>query len=466
MKLSNYFLTAALAIAFLLSSVSQVQAQRLSGYQELAMESQQQKLFFDFTVLPGRTDSAVTFSSIFSFTYDSLPFKKSNKPTAKSEFISTVNLNMEVFNSTEAALRKNNVSIEGLEPAARAFWSDTAFAQSYEQSQSDQQFLSGHLNVSLKPGIYSYVIQMNRLDDTEDRISRVQSVKIKPFSEIKIGDVLFGDRLITNDATTQLKLTSMGHNVIFGKDFYAFAYIPQYEDNATYTLQVHSLNVVGNDTSKVSEVYSQKLMNNDIRTKVIPKFAGKNAEGNFINLLSSNTGYAFALIKLPGSTFPNSHYRLTISESEADQIVSQTAFQTLWTDMPTSLLSLDVSIDMLRFIVDDKTLDRISRGSQSEREKKFREFWKQRDPTPKTAFNELMAEYYRRIDYAYENFSSRDLPGYESDQGKIYIKFGPPQNVERKFPADGATTEIWKYPNRQFIFKATSGFGDFKLVSE
>ncbi|NIT58652.1 MAG: GWxTD domain-containing protein, partial [Aliifodinibius sp.] len=78
---------------------------------------------------------------------------------------------------------------------------------------------------------------------------------------------------------------------------------------------------------------------------------------------------------------------------------------------------------------------------------------------------ELMAEYYRRIDHAYKKFTTENTIGFNSDRGEIYIKYGPPNDINRKFPKNGATTEIWTYPDRIFVFKATTGFGDFKLIS-
>ena len=133
--------------------------------------------------------------------------------------------------------------------------------------------------------------------------------------------------------------------------------------------------------------------------------------------------------------------------------------------MPTSLLNLNVAIEMLRFITNKETIKKIDNGTALEREKKFRSFWKEKDPTPNTEFNELMAEYYQRIDYTYKNFTTENTIGFNSDRGEVYIKYGPPKDINRKFPKEGATTEIWTYPNRQFIFKATTGFGDFDLVS-
>ena len=77
-----------------------------------------------------------------------------------------------------------------------------------------------------------------------------------------------------------------------------------------------------------------------------------------------------------------------------------------------------------------------------------------------------MSEYYRRIDYSFEHFSTASQPeGYDSDQGQIYIKIGPPSQVIRSFPTSGRVIEEWIYPNRSFVFTASSGFGDFTLVN-
>jgi len=48
------------------------------------------------------------------------------------------------------------------------------------------------------------------------------------------------------------------------------------------------------------------------------------------------------------------------------------------------------------------------------------------DPTPATVENEYREEHYRRIGYANESFSNNRVPGWKTDRGMIYIKYGPP----------------------------------------
>jgi GWxTD domain-containing protein len=123
----------------------------------------------------------------------------------------------------------------------------------------------------------------------------------------------------------------------------------------------------------------------------------------------------------------------------------------------------------LQHITTETQFDSLSSGSKEEMAQKLYEFWKMRDPSPETAYNEQMAEFYKRADYAYFNFakSPRQLDGAMTDRGKVYILYGPPTNVERSFLLGEEPTEIWTYMNKvRKIFKFTddSGRGDYKLV--
>ncbi len=96
--------------------------------------------------------------------------------------------------------------------------------------------------------------------------------------------------------------------------------------------------------------------------------------------------------------------------------------------------------------------------TDEEREQFIEQFWLRRDPNPDTLENEYREEYYRRIAYANQHFSS-GIPGWKTDRGRIYIMFGPPDSIEshpaggsydRPFWEGGGTTstypfEIWFY---------------------
>ena len=67
--------------------------------------------------------------------------------------------------------------------------------------------------------------------------------------------------------------------------------------------------------------------------------------------------------------------------------------------------------------------------TDEERDKFIEQFWKRRDPDTRTLENEYKEEYYRRIAYANDHFSSAII-GWKTDRGRIYIVFGPPDDIE------------------------------------
>ena len=69
-------------------------------------------------------------------------------------------------------------------------------------------------------------------------------------------------------------------------------------------------------------------------------------------------------------------------------------------------------------------------SNDEERDQFIEQFWLRRDPTPDTPENEYREEHYRRIAEANEKFPA-GIPGWRTDRGRIYIIWGPPDEIER-----------------------------------
>ena len=121
----------------------------------------------------------------------------------------------------------------------------------------------------------------------------------------------------------------------------------------------------------------------------------------------------------------------------------------------------------MKYILTTDERNRAKGKKGKELELLFLSFWKERDPTPSTSLNELMEEYYIRVNYVNEYFNMSWREGWETDFGMIYILFGPPDRVERSNPTSASSSvyEVWYYSrlSKQFVFKDQNGFGDYKL---
>src|SRR3954451_914671 len=122
--------------------------------------------------------------------------------------------------------------------------------------------------------------------------------------------------------------------------------------------------------------------------------------------------------------------------------------------------------------------------TDEERENFIENFWRRRDPNPDTEENEFRAEYYERIAYANEHYTS-GIPGWKNDRGRIYITWGKPDSIEShpsggaydrpSYEGGGSTTtypfEVWFYRHLDNVgdgieieFVDPTGSGEYRIA--
>jgi GWxTD domain-containing protein len=121
--------------------------------------------------------------------------------------------------------------------------------------------------------------------------------------------------------------------------------------------------------------------------------------------------------------------------------------------------------DVTYIITDEERKAFKKLATDDERERFIEEFWRRRDPDPDTDENEFKEEYYERIAYANEHFSS-GIPGWKSDRGRIWIMYGKPDEREThpmggsydrpSYEGGGSTTT---YPFETWFYRYIAGVG-------
>jgi GWxTD domain-containing protein len=87
-------------------------------------------------------------------------------------------------------------------------------------------------------------------------------------------------------------------------------------------------------------------------------------------------------------------------------------------------------IEDVRWIISDQErADFKKLSTDAQREEFVVAFWERRNPTPGAPENVFKEEHYRRLAYANESFPE-GVAGYNTDRGHIYIKFGPPDQID------------------------------------
>jgi GWxTD domain-containing protein len=104
--------------------------------------------------------------------------------------------------------------------------------------------------------------------------------------------------------------------------------------------------------------------------------------------------------------------------------------------------------------------------TNEEREQFIEQFWLRRNPDPDSPENTFKEEHYRRIAYTNEHYAS-GIPGWKTDRGRIYIMWGPPDEVDShpsggsyERPADEGGGETSTFPFEDWRYRYLEGIGN------
>ena len=121
--------------------------------------------------------------------------------------------------------------------------------------------------------------------------------------------------------------------------------------------------------------------------------------------------------------------------------------------------------DVVYIITDEEKTAFKRLATDEEREQFIEQFWLRRDPTPDTEENEFKEEHYRRIAYSNDHYAS-GIPGWKTDRGRIYIMYGPPDEIEShpsggtyERPMEEGGGETSTYPFEQWRYRYLEGIG-------
>ncbi len=206
----------------------------------------------------------------------------------------------------------------------------------------------------------------------------------------------------------------------------------------------------------------------------------------FRKVSASLTAYALLLLPVvaqqpqspdPAAQIPPQNQKLTKDQKQK---------------MKKTLKELDNSFktwlneDVVYIISPEERTAFLQLSTNEEREQFIEQFWLRRSSNPDMPDNDFKEEHYRRIAYANEHYAS-GIPGWKTDRGRIYIIWGPPDEIEshptggtydRPMEEGGGETstypwERWRYrylegiqENVELEFVDPSGSGEYHLTMD
>jgi GWxTD domain-containing protein len=319
-------------------------------------------------------------------------------------------------------------------------WSEKIVALSFDVTTSADNFNLSHRSFDLPPG--NYFIRTSIMDkDSRKEFTAENNYAIRNLESLpSISDIM----IISSDKTVEgnRKLVpNISRNVTIESTG-----LPMFFEAYTDSVMEAEFDYIITDKEN-SEVY-------------------RTSDRKALNEGSNQVFYSIDSLLLNLGSF-----MVTVRLSDENQNVLSTArksFTSRWKGVPKSISDLDKAIDQMIYIANTDELNKIKNAETNvEKTKNFVEFWKKKDPNPKDEYNPAFEEYYRRVNFANENFSNYS-EGWRSDRGMVLIILGAPNNIDRyPFEYDSKPYEVWQYYdlNKRFVFVDNTGFGDYRLIT-
>jgi len=357
-----------------------------------------------------------------------LEFKKNKK--IKGTYSAKFDLNIDVRDKQGNIVTNNNSKEEV-----------TTKETGQEYLSQNSQILTR--NMFLPPGEYDVYVTVNE-PSSKTKTEKNKKVIVEDYSTapLSISDVMIVSHMINNDGK-RLITPDVARNVAAIDTFYLFYYIYR-----------------NNDDEKI-----------DVNCKIFDP--QKKEVYNSTQTLDNTSGLSFqnqVFMDVPTGNFDYGKYTVEITAASSNyNSKHNSTFENVATDFPLPLKDIDILVEQLQYIAKSDELDYIRDAkTEGEKVKRFLDFWKKKDPTSNTKRNEVMQEYYRRVNLANKFFGNVYSQGWRTDMGMVFIIFGEPNNIERHpYDMDAKPYEIWDYynDNKQFVFIDNTGFGDYRLVS-
>ncbi len=432
----------------------------LSAQRSLLKDSKQQfemgkKFYSDIYVLPDEAPDSVKIIVVYRISYQTLTFMKNNN-NGQDIYLSVPNVEVE-FQDTDGIIRK------------RIFREDSVFINTYDETVSAIDYIYGLLTTRMKTGKYT-VSAFLRCANTQLLKSKVFAlIEFKNFNKEKIISEPIITSILEPDKGIKVKPYILGIGIPFSSEGASIIIPVSYENEfekfkyiIKYTKPKEKYFDWGDEFNFSGAVVPIK--NSSISLDLTDPKESPIASVKPYTTLAGGLNQGLLNIIITSDKLVPGNYELNVVRDNSKDTLKR-LISVVWEDMPLSLSDPEYAVDAMYYVLTDEQYETMKDGNPQEISKKILDFWKVKDPTPKTAFNEAMAEYFKRVDFAMQNYKSKSSKdGAKTDRGKIYILYGKPTKTEKTL-GEKQNTEVWKYEKfkKEFIFKTNSA-GNYILL--
>lgn len=373
-------------------------------------------IFYEWHLIPDNNSESLLF--FIRLNYQSIVFQKSD-----DTYSANIQIQIEIKDTLGTTVKRKIVN-------------DNIVAANYEESNNSKNFYQNFFKFEYEPSFYESLVTITDVSSQKEIPLPPHNVKkrIKKFD--------FYNPIVLFNSNDTLYAANFNGDIPFSSGSYSLLIYSNIQDDSIIVAFNNENYVEARYASRINYSYNVEATKNGIA------FIKTNNKGNVFLIENINHGFDEGTVKINVAS---------ILDTSINAVYQKNV---LWLNKPRVLFDSELAIKVIEVIENKNFVDSLLKVNRKNFKNTLNDYWSKLDPTPSTKFNELMEEFYRRVDYAIINLSDFGRSnGYQTDRGVIYIKFGKPDKIERTSSLNGTISEIWFYnkSNRKFIFIDKNG---------
>ncbi len=339
--------------------------------------------------------------------------------------------------------------------------------------------LVGQIGIAIPPGNYSMLLEMSDRNDSSSMDSVTERIMVPTYSfdKLQTSDIELCSEISAGDPSQQGAFYKNTYNVVpnpklvYGAGlpiiyYYVEVYnIPDTPVDSLFTVQY-----------EVRDAFGQVRKDRTVTRK---KFGATSVEVGTVNGSDLKTGsytFIFTVVDSAANTYATSSRRFFVynpglgaPESAGSSLAGASVLSTVFATM--GMEQVNKEFEEARYISTPKEKEQFRELQSLPAKRQYLyDFWKKRDSNPESGVYSVRTQYLQRVAYANDNFRVGSREGWRTDRGRVYIVYGPPDQIDRH-PNEGNLKpyEIWYYNSIQggvtFDFIDRTGFGNYQLVN-
>lgn len=428
-------------------------------------------LLFPISSLGQINDSPVKSDGELLFYFDTASFRGRSKRVYQEFYYQIPLTDIAFINTADGFIDTLDISFSISDTSGKQsvkdHWLFPVFSK--EKADFEGRFLPDQFDLSMDEGVYSAHL---RISDKNSGKTGIANLAFKAAS-------FKSDKLILSDIQFASSIEPGVEVSKFNKNNYCVIPNPNRMFGNTLTTLFFYLEIYNLSPADSNGTYTIEYNITDLNKTIERNYPSKIKKKP--GLTSLETGG----IHLAG--FRQPYYKLNIRVKDNDTGDSASIGRIFWNQRPEQSSAavhykneaveriaqmtddeLELHFEQMKYFLSIEHIKTYSELTNAGKRKFFTNFWTSMDSDPDTYENEFRTKYFNLVKYANEHFTSGFKEGWRTDQGRILIKFGIPDD-RRQFPmtSNAEPYEEWYYyreEGKKFIFVDEEGTGAYRLI--